>query len=75
MAISPESGISRPTMHRSSVVFPQPLGPRRVKIRLAGMVRSTLSRAAIVLPSEVVVLVETLDADFHILNPCRVPEP
>ena len=52
MAISPASGVSSPTMHRNSVVLPQPLGPRRVKIRLAGMVRSMLSRARIRFPSE-----------------------
>jgi hypothetical protein len=50
--ISPESGVSNPTMQRSKVVLPHPLGPKRVKIRLAGMVRSTLVRAWIVLPAE-----------------------
>ncbi len=52
MLISPVSGISSPTMQRSSVVLPQPLGPSSVKIRLAGMVRLTSSRALMVLPSE-----------------------
>ena len=52
MLISPVSGISRPTMQRSSVVLPQPLGPSSVKIFRAGMVRFTSSRALMVLPSE-----------------------
>jgi len=50
--ISPASGDSRPTMHRSSVVLPQPLGPSSVNIRLGAIVRSTSSSALIVLPSE-----------------------
>ena len=50
--ISPVSGISKPTMQRSSVVLPHPLGPSSVKIRFAGMVRSIRSSALIVFPSE-----------------------
>jgi len=50
--ISPVSGISKPTMQRSSVVLPQPLGPRRVKIRFDGITRSTSTSASIRLPSE-----------------------
>lgn len=52
IAISPESGVSNPTIHLSRVVFPHPLGPKRVKICLAGIVRSTSTRALILLPSE-----------------------
>lgn len=52
MAISPVSGDSRPTMHRSSVVLPQPLGPRRVKMRFDGITRSTSTSASIRFPSE-----------------------
>jgi hypothetical protein len=52
MLISPASGASRPTIQRSSVVLPQPLGPSSVKICFSAIVRSTSSSATIVLPSE-----------------------
>jgi hypothetical protein len=48
MEISPESGDSSPAMHLSSVVFPHPEGPKRVRILLGGVDNVTLLRAVTV---------------------------
>src|SRR5690242_3833373 len=46
MRIAPEVGDSRPAMRRSSVVLPQPLGPRSEKTSPRRMARLTPSTAA-----------------------------
>jgi hypothetical protein len=48
MEISPESGDSSPAIHLSSVVFPHPEGPKRVRILLGGVDSVTLLRAVTV---------------------------
>src|SRR5262249_15482411 len=49
MAITPESGVSRPAMHCSVVVLPHPLGPSGVK-NSPGATSSDTSRIAVVRP-------------------------
>ena len=75
-AIEPFSAVSRPAMHRSVVVLPQPLGPRRTRNSPGSISRSRSSIAVIgVLPPNRLVRLRmlTLAKVHHLVSGMRPP--